>query len=72
MRREHLDHLLAMARDIQQTGGSTMDFNVFSTEKIDAYAEQAKRTWEIPKPTGNTRKRAKTGQKRKAQKRRMA
>ena len=45
MRREHLDHLLAMARDIQQTGGSTMDFNVFSTEKIDAYAEQAKRTW---------------------------
>ncbi|MBQ6383104.1 MAG: MerR family transcriptional regulator [Clostridia bacterium] len=45
LRREHLDRLLAMARDIQEKGVNTMQFEAFSTDKIDAYAEQAKRTW---------------------------
>lgn len=45
LRREHLDRLLAMAREIQEKGVNTMQFEAFSTEKIDAYTEQAKRTW---------------------------
>ena len=45
MRRDRLDGLLALARRIQSEGGQTMDFEAFSTKKIDAYAEEARRAW---------------------------
>ena len=45
LRRDRLDRLLALARDIQKTGENKMNFDAFDTKKIDAYTEQAKRTW---------------------------
>ena len=45
LRRDHLDDLLAMALDIRKTGVNQMRFEAFSTEKIDAYAEQARQSW---------------------------
>ena len=45
LRREHLDRLLALAREIRKTGVGRMSFEAFSTEKIDAYTEQARKAW---------------------------
>lgn len=45
LRREQLDNLIALARDIQKTGGKTMDFEAFDTQKIDEYREEARKSW---------------------------
>ena len=45
LRREHLDNLLALAHRIRSEGGHTMDFEAFGTQKIDAYAQEARRAW---------------------------
>ena len=45
MQREHLDELIAHARQIQKTGVITMNFEPFDTKKMDQYAAQAKEKW---------------------------
>lgn len=45
LRREHLDRLIAHARQLQQTGGMTMDFKAYDTKKLDAYAAEARQRW---------------------------
>ena len=45
LRREQLDNLIALARDIQKTGGKTMDFEAFDTQKIDESREEARKSW---------------------------
>lgn len=45
LRREHLDNVIAHARQIQKTGVIAMDFSAFDTKKLDEYAAQAKERW---------------------------
>jgi len=45
MKKERLEKLIDFARRINNTGGKTMDFSVFDTEKIDEYARRAKAQW---------------------------
>ena len=45
LRREHLDQLIDHARQIQKTGVMTMDFKAYDTQKLDAYAAEAKQRW---------------------------
>lgn len=45
LKKERLEGLISLARRIQTTGGKTMDFSAFDTEKIDAYTAQAKERW---------------------------
>ena len=45
LRRDHLDGLIAHARQIQKTGVIPMNFKPFDTTKIDAYAAEAKAKW---------------------------
>lgn len=42
---ERLERLIDPAREIKLTGGNTMDFKAFDTEKLDEYAAQAKAAW---------------------------
>ncbi len=42
LKKEHLEDLIGLAREILQNGANKMDFSAFSTEKIDQYAAQAK------------------------------
>ena len=48
LRRERLDALIGLARDIQQKGVSSMNFDAFDTGEIDRYATEAKERWETP------------------------
>ncbi len=46
MKKERLEKLTALARDIRTTGGKhPMDFSAFDTRKIDAYAVRAREAW---------------------------
>ncbi len=45
LKKEHIENLISLARGIKDVGGKQMDFKAFDTEKIDAYARQAKETW---------------------------
>lgn len=45
LKKEHIQNLIILAREIKKTGGKTMDFTAFDTEKIDEYAAQAKAIW---------------------------
>ena len=46
LKREHLDNLIVLAREIRAAGGKpNMDFLAFDTKKLDDYAEQAKASW---------------------------
>ena len=46
LRKEHLEHLIDLARAIKLTGGKpTMDFSAFDTKKIDEYAARARASW---------------------------
>ena len=46
MKKEHLENLIKLAREIQATGGKKhMDFSAFDTKKMDEYAAQAKASW---------------------------
>ncbi|MBR2423192.1 MAG: MerR family transcriptional regulator [Oscillospiraceae bacterium] len=45
LQKQHLENLISHAREIQKTGVISMDFSSFDTEKIDRYAEEAKKKW---------------------------
>lgn len=45
MRRQHIENLIKLTREIQINGGNNMDFSVFDTSKIDEYAAEAKAKW---------------------------
>lgn len=45
MKKERLENLIDFARKIKTTGVNEMDFHVFDTAKMDAYARQAKEQW---------------------------
>lgn len=45
MKKEHLESLITFARKIKMTGVKKMDFNIFDTSKIDAYAKAAQEQW---------------------------
>lgn len=49
LKKEHIENLIILAREIKLKGARTMDFKVFDTKKIDEYSEQAKEYW------GNTK-----------------
>ena len=45
MKRDHLNELIAHARQIQRTGVLSMNFKPYDTEKLDTYAARAKERW---------------------------
>ena len=45
LQRKHLDELISYAREIQKSGGITMDFTKFDTTEMDTYAEEVKSRW---------------------------
>lgn len=45
LKKEHLEDLIFFAREIKDKGEKNMDFTVFDTAKIDAYAREAKERW---------------------------
>lgn len=45
MKKEHLENLISLAREIQYKGERTMDFSAFDTSKIEEYARRAKEQW---------------------------
>ena len=46
MKKEHLDNLICLAREIKTTGAkANMDFSAFDSKKMDEYATKAKETW---------------------------
>ena len=45
LKKEHLDSLILLAREIKSTGGRKMDFKAFDTAQIDEYAKKAKEEW---------------------------
>lgn len=45
MKKERLENLIDLAREIQTTGGNRMDFSAFDTSKMEEYAAQAKAFW---------------------------
>lgn len=45
MKKAHLEDLIDFARKIKMSGVKKMDYQVFDTTKMDAYARQAKEQW---------------------------
>ena len=46
MKKEHVERLIALARDIKEKKGERrMDFSAFDTKKMEEYAAQAKASW---------------------------
>ena len=45
MKKEHLENLISLAREIQYKGERTMDFSAFDTSKIEEYTRRAKEQW---------------------------
>ncbi|QPK93629.1 MerR family transcriptional regulator [Actinomyces sp. zg-332] len=45
LKREHINNLIALARDIKTKGIRKMDFTAFDTKKIDEYTAKAKEIW---------------------------
>lgn len=45
LRKEHIENLISLARQIQTNGVKTLDFSAFDTTKIEEYAAQAKTAW---------------------------
>ena len=45
LKKEHLENLIDLAREIKEIGVNKMDFTAFDTSKIDEYAAQAKASW---------------------------
>ena len=42
---QHMGELIAFAREIQQKGGNTMDFDVFDKSEIEKYEAEVKAKW---------------------------
>lgn len=45
LKKEHLEDLIELAREIKTTGVRNMDFTAFDKSKIDEYAKRAKEQW---------------------------
>lgn len=45
LKKQHLEDLISLAQKTLTTGGTSMDFTAFDTQKIQEYAEQAKQQW---------------------------
>lgn len=45
LKKEHLDNLINLAREIKMLGEKNMDFSVFDNSKIEEYKRQAKEQW---------------------------
>ncbi len=45
LKKEHLENLICLAREIKMIGVKKMDFSAFDTSKMDEYAAQAKASW---------------------------
>lgn len=45
LKKEHLETLITLAREIKLTGVKNMDFTAFDTHKMEEYARQAKASW---------------------------
>lgn len=45
MKKEHLENLIGLAREIKTTGVSKLDFKSFDTRKMEEYARQARESW---------------------------
>ena len=45
LKREHIDNLILMARNVRLTGGSSMEFEAFDKRKLEEYAARAKASW---------------------------
>ena len=45
LKKEHIENLIAYAREIKDTGGKRMDFSVFDNGKLEEYAQKAKEKW---------------------------
>ena len=45
LQRRHLEQLIAHARQIQKTGGFSMDFSAYDTAEMDRYTAEAKAKW---------------------------
>ena len=45
MKKEHLEDLIGLAREIRYKGEQTMDFSAFDTSKIEEYTRRAKEQW---------------------------
>lgn len=45
LKKEHLEKLICLAREIKMIGVKKMDFSAFDTSKLDEYAAQAKASW---------------------------
>ena len=45
LRKEHLENLIELAREIKTMGVKKMDFTAFDTSKMDEYARQARASW---------------------------
>lgn len=46
LKKERLEGLIGLAREIKRNGETKMDFTAFDTKKIDEYEEKAKAAWE--------------------------
>ena len=42
MKKEHIENLISLAREIRSKGAGTMSFDAFDTKKMEEYAEKAK------------------------------
>ena len=45
LKREHIDNLIRMARNVKLTGGITMNFEAFDKTKLEEYAARARESW---------------------------
>jgi DNA-binding transcriptional MerR regulator len=45
LKKEHIENLIILAREIKLKGEKAMDFKAFDTRKIDEYTAKAKETW---------------------------
>ncbi len=68
LRKEHIDNLIAMCRDLKKRGVKNMDFSAFDTAKLDEYAKRAKEQWgatpEYKEFSGKSKGRSKEDEKR--------
>ena len=45
LRKEHIETLISMCRDLKKRGVKYMDFTAFDKDKLDEYAKRAKEQW---------------------------
>ena len=45
LKKEHLENLIELARDVKRKGVKKLDFKAFDTKKMDEYAKEAKARW---------------------------